>query len=672
MSREQRRLAAILAADVAGYSRLMAIDESGTLAHLTKLRIEVIEPRIVLFHGHIVGSAGDSLLVEFASAVNAVQCAIETQEELAYRNARLSENRRMTFRMGVNLGDVIAEGDTIHGDGVNVASRLEKLAEPGSVCIGRAIYDQVKGKLPYTYADLGEQRLHNIAEPVRVYRVKASKPSGNVSAAPSKKDALPLANEPAITVREPLQLGRSSYDRCCWSDAFDALSQADRISPLEADDLERLATAAYLLGRDDDYLAILERVYHQRADAGERRLAVRCGFWIGLRLLFRGETGHATGWLARAQRLLEPDDGECVERGYLMLPEIEQWLATGDYQSAFATATAAADIGERARDPDLTTCARHLQGKTHIRQGQVAQGLALLDEAMVAVSAGELSPVMTGLLFCSIIDLYQQVYALDRAREWTFALGRWCAAQPQMVAFTGVCHVHRVEIMQRHGSWRAAIEEARLAAERCRGTNRHAAAAACYQEAEVHRLLGEFAIAEASYASASGLGLQPQPGLALLRLAKGQIAIAVAAIRRAMKETTEPLHRVRLLPAYVEIVLASGDLQDARDACRELEQIATSADARALRAMAAYARGAVDLADGKADAALVSLRRALETWLQAEMPYEVARTRVLIGLACRVVGDEEGAALELKAAETTFKQLGAAPDMSRFAPPAQS
>jgi tetratricopeptide (TPR) repeat protein len=646
----------------------MATDESGTLARLTKLRTEVIEPKVVLFHGRIVGSAGDSLLVEFASAVNAVQCAIETQEELAHWNASLPENKRMIFRMGVNLGDVIAESDTIHGDGVNVASRLEKLAEPGSVYIGRAVYDQVKGKLPCTYADLGEQRLHNIPEPVRVYRVKSSKPSGDISAGPSDKDTLPLPNKPPIAGREQLHRGRSSYSRRCWADAFDALSQADRISPLEADDLECLATAAYLVGRDEDYLAILERAYRQRLDAGERRLAVRCGFWIGLRLLFRGETGHATGWLARAQRLLEPDDCECAERGYLMLPEVEQQLATGDDQSAYAIATAAAEIGERVRDPDLTACARHLQGKIRIRHGQMAQGLALLDEAMVAVSAGELSPVMTGLLFCSIIDLYQEVYALDRAREWTFGLGRWCEAQPQMVAFTGVCQVHRVEIMRRHGSWREAIKEARLAAERCKGTNRHAAAAACYQEAEVHRLRGEFGAAEASYASASRLGLEPQPGLALLRLAKGQVAVAVTAIRRAMKEAREPLQRARLLPAYVEIVLAGGYLQDARDACRELEQIAATADARALRAMAAYARGAVDLADGKTDAALVSLRRALEVWLQVEMPYEVARTRGLVGLACRAAGDEEGAKLELEAAEATFEQLGATPDLSRFGP----
>ena len=172
MREEQRRLAAILAADVVGYSRLMAADEAGTLARLRQLRAEVFEPKIAQFHGRIVGSAGDSLLVEFASAVNAVQCAVEVQEGLGDQNFSLPEDQRMAFRIGVNLGDVIAEDDTIHGDGVNIAARLEKLAEPGGVCIGRAIYDQVKGKLACAYDDLGEQVVHNIPEPVRAYWVR--------------------------------------------------------------------------------------------------------------------------------------------------------------------------------------------------------------------------------------------------------------------------------------------------------------------------------------------------------------------------------------------------------------------------------------------------------------------------------------------------------------------
>jgi adenylate cyclase len=197
---ERRRLAAILAADVAGYSRLMAGDEAGTLARLKRLRAEVIEPGIARFHGRVVGSAGDSLLVEFVSAVNAVQCAIEVQRELRDQNANLPEDRRMAFRMGVNLGDVIAEDGTIHGDAVNVAARLEKLAEPGGICVGRAIYDQVKGKLVCAYDDLGEQRVHNIPEPVRAYRVKPAKASADRSPGSPAKDALALPDRPSIAV----------------------------------------------------------------------------------------------------------------------------------------------------------------------------------------------------------------------------------------------------------------------------------------------------------------------------------------------------------------------------------------------------------------------------------------------------------------------------------------
>lgn len=173
---EQRRLAAVLAADVAGYSRLMAADETGTLSRLRKLRTELFEPKIAEFQGRIVGSAGDSLLIEFASAVKAVQCAVEMQRGLRDQNASLSEDRCMAFRMGVNLGDVIVEADTIYGDCVNIASRLEKLSEPGDVCIGHSIYDQVKSRLAYAYEDLGEQRFHNIPQPVRAYRVSLDRP----------------------------------------------------------------------------------------------------------------------------------------------------------------------------------------------------------------------------------------------------------------------------------------------------------------------------------------------------------------------------------------------------------------------------------------------------------------------------------------------------------------
>jgi DNA-binding CsgD family transcriptional regulator len=459
--------------------------------------------------------------------------------------------------------------------------------------------------------------------------------------------------------------GRQCCEKRAWADAFQSLSRADDQAPLGVEDLELLAMSAYLIGRDDDFIKALDRAHNAYLKAGETTRAARSAFWLGLNLLFQGETGRGTGWLARAQRLLESEDPDCAEHGYLLLPVVERQLGAADWQAAYESALRAAALGDRHGEADLVACARHLQGRALIGQGRVEQGLALLDEAMVAVTSGNLSPLMTGLIYCSVIDACQQVYALARAWEWTSALARWCEAQPQMVAFTGTCLVHRAEIMQLHGAWRDAIAEARRACEpRSQVIGQQPPAAAFYQQAEVHRLRGEFRAAEKAYRKASQRGCEPQPGLALLRLAQGRTDAAAAAIRRVVSATTDRPRRTRLLPAYVEIMLSVGDIETARGAARELANIAESFDTKVLGAMAAHARGAVELADGDARAALGSLSRAFETWRRVEAPYEAARVRVLAGLACRALGDDEGAGLELDAARATFEQLGAASDLA--------
>jgi DNA-binding CsgD family transcriptional regulator len=466
--------------------------------------------------------------------------------------------------------------------------------------------------------------------------------------------------------RHELDRARQYYEWRAWANAYQAFSLADQESALGAEDLDLLAMAAYLVGRDDDYLKTLERAYNAHRDTRQPRRAVRCAFWLGFRLLMRGEMGHATGWFSRAQRLLEHETRECAERGYLLLPVVEQRLESGDCEAAYAIASDAAAIGEHCGDLDLVACARHQQGRIRLQQGQVEAGLALLDETMVTVTAEELSPLVTGLMYCSVIAACQQIYALDRTREWTAALTRWCEGQPDMVAFAGVCQVHRAEIMQLRGNWPEAIEEARRACARSQGIDRRAAAAALYQQAEVHRLKGEFAAAEEAYRGASQLGLEPQPGFALLRLVQGRSDAAATAIRRAASTTMNPLKRMGLLPAYIEIMVAAGDVQDARNACRQLEELARSFDTAVPGAIAAQARGAVDLAEGDAQAALGSLHRAFEVWQRIEAPYLAARVRVLIGQACRALGDEDGADLEFDAARSAFERLGATPDLARI------
>jgi DNA-binding CsgD family transcriptional regulator len=459
--------------------------------------------------------------------------------------------------------------------------------------------------------------------------------------------------------------GRRAYARRAWGEAFESLSLADRATPLEADDLELLATSAYMLGRRDD-LSSLERAYQAHLDAGEPLRAARCAFWTGMHLSIRGEMSRATGWFGRAHRLVEHERRDCVERGYLLLPLVFQHESAGEYEAAAAVAADAAEIGEHFGDADLFALAAQSRGILLVNLARAAEGLGLMDEAMVAVTAGELSPIVSGMVYCGVILGCQHAYELRRAREWTAALTQWCEEQPDLVSFTGTCLVHRAEILQLQGSWEDALEEAHRAQERCaQAMNQRVAAQARYQQGEVHRLQGDFAAAEQAYRDASQGGWEPQPGLALLRLAQGNGGPAAAAIRRALGETLGEAKRVALLPAYVEIMLTAGDVGAARVACRELEETSTRYGSDMLGAMAGYARGAVELAAGDAQAALVALRRASQLWQELEAPYEAARARLLIGLACRSLGDDDTAALELEAARTAFAELEAAPDLAR-------
>jgi len=462
-----------------------------------------------------------------------------------------------------------------------------------------------------------------------------------------------------------LDRGREAYDRLAWNAAFESLSEADRHGGLDLDDLERLAIAASMLGRDE-VLSITERVHREARRVGDVRRAVRAAFWLGMELGDRGEWSQAGGWFAKAKRELDEGKLDAVERGYLLLPTAFESVAAGDPAAALATYGEVVAIGERFADLDLVTLGGVGRGEALIALGDVRHGMTQLDEAMVAVIAGEVSPMIAGLIYCSVIDACQSTFDLRRAQEWTAALTEWCDRQPDMVAFRGQCLLSRAVLLQRRGQWNDAEREALLARERLKVQRMDREMGdAVYQQAEIHRLRGAFVEAEAAYRQASEHGRSPEPGLAQLRLAQGQVEAAAAMVRRALGEARDRHGRASLLEASVEIALAAGDVAAARAAVAELRSIASAFGAQFLEASADRADGAVFLAAGDPAAALVPLRRSLAAWKALDAPFEAARTRVLIALACRDLGDADTAALEVDHACRVFRDLGAMPDLAR-------
>jgi DNA-binding CsgD family transcriptional regulator len=459
-----------------------------------------------------------------------------------------------------------------------------------------------------------------------------------------------------------LEAARAAFERGAWAEACARLEGVDAAAALDPDDLDRLATAAYLVGDDAESVGARTRAHAAFLARGELVRAARSACWLAFALFDRpGQRAPAAGWLARAQRLVEEAAVPCAEQGWLLCAAARTSVVQGDFASAHARFEEAAGIGARFGDRDLVALARHGAGRSLLGLGRTAEGLTLLDEVMVSVAGGEVGPVVAGIVYCSVISACHSIFDLRRAQEWTAALQRWCDAQPEVVSFRAHCRVRRSELMRLHGAWPEALGEAQRACERLAGAPPQETGAAHYQLAEVHRLSGRLEQAEEGYRVASQCGCNPQPGLALLRLGQGQTGAAEAAIRLALQERREPRARVAVLCAAVEILLASGDVASARAASDELGRLAERADAAFLRGASSLGYAAVALADGQALAALEAGRSAAAAWQELDAPYELAAARVLVGRACRQLGDHEGAQLEFEAAHECFEKLGAAP-----------
>jgi DNA-binding NarL/FixJ family response regulator len=468
-------------------------------------------------------------------------------------------------------------------------------------------------------------------------------------------------------VRRAIDDARAAFERHDWSETRRLLAGVP-VDDLAIDDLDRFATAAYLTGRDETAFAVWARAHRDCAYAGAVELAARFGLRLAETLGFKGDIGRSAGWVERVRRLLDDAGIECVEVGYLAnASAVCRIFGAGDHAGAHDLFVRAGTVGARYRDQELMTLARIGEGRMLVYLGAIAEGVALLDEAMISVEAREISPIAVGDAYCTVIDACTEIFDMSRCRAWTDSFSRWCDEHPDLVLYRGNCLLHSAQVMDVHGDWSDAAESAHRACERlAEPLNSLTLGGAHYVEGDLHRLRGDFDAAEASYRTANEYGCEPQPGLALMRLAQGRTDTAAASIRRVLDEAVGPVFRARVLGAYAEIMLAAGDVAAARAAAEELKAAAAELGSPFLQARAAHATAATLLAEGRATDALRASRQALRRWTELDAPHEAALTRVLIADACAAVGDTEGAELATTAARATFEALGAAPDLARI------
>jgi DNA-binding CsgD family transcriptional regulator len=455
-----------------------------------------------------------------------------------------------------------------------------------------------------------------------------------------------------------LDRAREAFAARRWDVAYAAYSSCDGLS---GDDLDALGEAAHWLGRPDESIVAYAEAYRLHRDAGDDRQASLSALLIACHLRFQGAGVEADGWLARCVRLLSVVE-EGPEHGYPLHLEIPPLLAV-DPVAAVASARRMQHLGGRFGDESLVALGAYYEGRVLVKQARVREGLAMLDEAMLAALSDELKPIWTGVIYCGLLEACHELVDLRRAQEWTEAMSRWCAPLPPASLYPGICRVHQVEILDLRGAWEDAEAAASAACQDLVGIDVFAVADGHYAIGELLRRRGD-AAAEEAYLRAHEAGRDPQPGLALLRLAQGRMDAASASIDAALVACVGGrLERVRLLAAQVDIALAAGDVGLADSAAAEVAEIAAEFESDGLRAVSNRCRGAVSLAQGKPVLALGSLRLAFATWQELDVPYEVARTRALLAHAYRLLGDDDAAARECAAARRVFARLRADPDL---------
>jgi class 3 adenylate cyclase len=463
---------------------------------------------------------------------------------------------------------------------------------------------------------------------------------------------------------DPLEAGRDAVRRYAWHEAFEQLTAADGAEALAPEDLESLAASAWWTGRLDACIAARERAYAGHVEAGNQRAAAMVAMALAKDYYAKRAAAIGSAWVSRADRLLR-DEPQSVEHGWLeRLHGVIALEGMGDFAKALEHAERVYEIATRFGDRELLAIALHDQGRALVGEGQVDEGMALIDEATVAAVSDELSPLSTGVIYCNTITVCEELADYRRAGDWTDAAKRWCERQA-IAGFPGMCRVYRASIMRLRGAWGEAEQEARRASDELLDFNVGYAAEAFYEIGEVRLRMGDIAAAEEAFVQAHELGRDPQPGLAQLRLRQHNTEGAASCIEAALEDESRDLHRARLLPTQVTVAIAAGDLERARTAATELEEIAARYGTDALRASSSCARSALALAEEDAAEAVRAAKHGLALWQGVDAPYEAAQARMLLAAAFEGRGNSENAVRELRSAASAFDRLAATLDARR-------
>ncbi len=466
-----------------------------------------------------------------------------------------------------------------------------------------------------------------------------------------------------MNVVKALHRAREAYERREWLTAYKSLSDLDNTA-LTATDFITLAVTAELLGHSNDAIQALQRAHHTALDASAPIIAIRAAARLAMLLALRGETAVAGGWLANGERLLEEIGDDVVEQGHLLAARMLERVGVGDLETAAQVPPKIIACAQRHGDANLLAVGLNQQGRILTVIGQVAEGVRLLDEAMTGIVSGEVDdPLLAGEVYCSMIEACQWIGDWGRAAQWTRALTNWCDQQVGLVAFTGQCAVHRAQLMRLNGAFADAVVELERAVERYETAGNHTALALAYTErGDVMRLMGDLDGADQAYAAAVLHGSDAQLGRALVSRSRGDIEHSVTAVRRVLASVQGDIFRHRIIPACVEVLLAADQTEEAAALADELAAIAEDYNSAAVQAAAGAVAAQVSIAQGDAHAALAAAKSALHYWLHLDAAYEVARSRVLIGRALQLMGDEDGAVLELRTALAAFESQGARTD----------